>query len=255
MGLSNRTSALLARPFEGGGGPSHSTIELIWMTADAADYLPDAENHNKLNRVLGGLRALQGGRPAPLGSPAIPPDETKLRLVAADLSTRLMAFGLVDEDQLEAAFARDGLELTDGELRGSRPDDEPADRLAAHLTSIFGDRPELNVAKEHYRQASEAFDRGHWEAANSQFRSAFDATFDALAATLGCPPGKTGGAARKWLQEHGHLVEDEANLTKAFMGFASRNGSHAGLSGAAEAQLRRHFATALMVFAVAKLDE
>jgi len=37
------------------------------------------------------------------------------------------------------------------------------------------------------------------------------------------------------------------------MVFAGRAGSHAGLSGAADSQLRRHFATALIAFAVAKL--
>jgi hypothetical protein len=50
MGFSNRTMALLARPFEGGDGPSHTTIELIWTSADAFAYLP--EEGNKLNRVL-----------------------------------------------------------------------------------------------------------------------------------------------------------------------------------------------------------
>jgi hypothetical protein len=250
VALSNRTLALLAQPFEGGDGPSHSTIELIWTSADAIDYLP-AEG-NKLNRVLGGLRALQGGLPAgPLGAPLAPDDE-KLRLVAGDLASRLMASNVVDADALEAAFARDGFQLDD-DLTPVRPPDEPADRLAAHVLSLFGERPELDVARNHYEQANRAFDRGDWEAANAQFRSACDATYDVLAQRHGCHSSKTGGRARQWLQTNSFLEVDEAELIRTFMAFAGRAGSHAGLSGAADSQLRRHFATALIAFAIAKL--
>jgi len=51
----------------------------------------------------------------------------------------------------------------------------------------------------------------------------------------------------------GFLAKDEADLTKAFMAFVGRAGSPAGISGQVNAQLRRHFATALMSFAIAKL--
>jgi hypothetical protein len=68
-----------------------------------------------------------------------------------------------------------------------------------------------------------------------------------------CPKGKSGGAARKWLEDQGLLAKDEAELTKAFMAFAGRAGSHACISDQVDAQLRRHFATALMSFAIAQL--
>jgi predicted nucleotide-binding protein len=101
MSLSNRTIAALAQPFEGGGGPSHSTIQLIWTSAGAADYLGDG---NKLDRVLGGLRALRDGRrPAP-GQQALPPDHDKLRSVASGLATRLVASGVLDPDKIEEAL-------------------------------------------------------------------------------------------------------------------------------------------------------
>jgi len=251
MGLSNRTMALLARPFEGGDGPSHTTIELIWTSADAFAYLP--EEGNKLNRVLGGLRALQHGTGARGHLEALAPDEEKLRQVAGDLSARLMASQLVDAEALDAAFARDGFSLEHDRLATDRPPDEPADRLASHVSALFGERSELRVARNHYEQASRAFDRGDWEAANAQFRSACDAVYDELAHHHGCPPSRTGGRARQWLQGQGLLESDEADLLRTFMAFAGRAGSHAGLSGAADSQLRRHFATALIAFAVAKL--
>jgi hypothetical protein len=119
---------------------------------------------------------------------------------------------------------------------------------------LFGERSELDVARNHYAQANRAFDRGDWEAANAQFRSACDAVYDTLAQRHGCPPNKTGGKARQWLEINGFIELDEADLLRAFMAFAGRAGSHAGLSGAADSQLRRHLATALIAFGVAKLE-
>lgn len=101
MHISNRAIAELARPFDRGGGPSHATLELVWAAADAGDYLGEG---NKLERVLGGLRALRNGRPAQNGRPALPADEEKLQLVASDLAARLLAGGHVAPDALHQAL-------------------------------------------------------------------------------------------------------------------------------------------------------
>jgi len=250
MSLSSRTLALLAQPFEGGDGPSHAVIELIWESAGAYEYL---EEGNKLERVLGGLRSLQSGRRSTAGSQALPADQAKLQEVASDLASRLMAANLVDVNELHKALEQDGFAVFEGEVTTVRPADAPSDRLAAYVEKLFGARSEFQVAANHYAQATRAFDRRDWEAANAQFRSAFDATYDALANAKGCPTAKKGGTARKWLQNQGLLGEDEAQLLQAFAKFAGRDGSHAGLSAAADAQLRRHFSSALIAFAVAKL--
>lgn len=249
MKLSNRTIALLSQPFEGGGGPSHSVIELIWEGAGASGYLGEG---NKLERVLGGLRSLQSGRRPDAGQPGLSPDEDKLREVVADLATRLMTQEQVDVDELHRALTDDGFAVFEGDVSPVKPADQPADRLAQYVQDLFGSRADLKVAANHYAQATRAFDREDWEAANSQFRSSFDATFDALAQALGAPPTKKGGKARAWLQEKGILEKDAADLVRAFAVFAGRDGSHAGLSEAADAQLRRHFATALIAFGLAK---
>lgn len=224
-------------------------LDLIWTAADASDYLPSEALNNKLTRVLKGLKALQRGEAAK----GLPPDDDKLRMVAEAIAARLVEQGAVDSEVLNAAFARDGFQFDGRELTGARPPDEPADRLAAHVGGLFGERAEFDVGRNHYEQANRAFDRGDWEAANAQFRSACDAVYDVLAHSNGCPVNKAGGSARQWLQTQGLLEADEADLVRTFMAFAGRAGSHAGLSGAADAQLRRHFATALIAFAVAKL--
>lgn len=233
-------------------GPSHSTIDLIWSTADAFDYLP-SQDLNKVNRVLTGLRTLSnGGRAEPAG-PQLRPDQEKLRLVVGDLAARLLAASLVDPDELDAALTHDGFDLRGDVLAPSRPSSAPADRLTDYVLNLLGGRDEFAIATRHYQQANRAFDRGDWEAGNAQFRSTCDAVFDALAHHLGCPKAKRGGQARKWLQDQGQLEQDEADLIRAYMAFAGRAGSHAGVSEAADAQLRRHFAAALIVFAVTKL--
>lgn len=247
VSLSPRTLGLLSKPFDGGEGPSHDTIDLIFASAGADDVLP--ADGSKLNRVLAGLKKLQD-QASDLFHPRHSGAEKRLGQVVTELAVLLMEEPHVDADKLEAALAKDGYASESEEAK-----DAPADKLATFLLGLFGDREAFKVARRHYEVATRAFDRDDWEAANSQFRSACDAAFDALAHAKGCPNSKTGGAARKWLEEKGHLQRDEGELIKAFMAFAGKAGSHAGISDQAEAQLRRHIATALITFAVLKLDE
>jgi hypothetical protein len=244
VALSGKTISLLAKPFDNGNGPSHSSINLIWTEAGAEHFLP--EEGNKIQRVLGGLKRLADRA----GDPLNPQADSQLEQVVPGLATRLMASNHVDADELDAALAKDGFSTYQGKPVEK---DEPVDRLALFLKALFGDSATFKVARNHYEQATRAFQREDWEAANAQFRSACDATFDVLAHAHGCPKSKKGGNARKWLEEQDLLAKDEADLTRAFMAFAGRAGSHAGISDQVDAQLRRHFSTALMSFAIAKL--
>ena len=254
MALSNRTISLLADAFFAGAGPSHRTIATIWDLNGAGGYLRAEAEANKLDRVLYGLRWLRDGRPsADPWIPDLPADEGRLHTVAGELAAALVNDAAIDTARLADALRADGLVLNGDRLVQARPVDEPADEISAEVARMFGGGPELAVARNHYEQAQRAFDRGDWESANAQFRSAFDATYDVLAHANGCPENRTGGAARKWLQESGVIEEDEADLMKAFAKFAGRAGSHAGLSDAVDSGLRRHFAVALIAFGVAKI--
>jgi hypothetical protein len=173
--------------------------------------------------------------------------------VAGELAAALVDAEAIDAARLADALRADGLVLDGERLVEARPVDEPADEVSDEVARMFGGHPDLAVARNHYEQAQRAFNRGDWESANAQFRSSFDATYDVLARANGCPEGRTGGAARKWLQENGVIEADEADLMKAFATFAGRAGSHAGLSDAVDSGLRRHFATALIAFGVAKI--
>jgi hypothetical protein len=244
---------MLADAFFGGAGPSHARIDAIWDLNGARAYLvPEAEG-NKQQRVLYSLRRLRDGLARGGWDPDLAPDEGRLHSVAGELAAALVDGQYIDAAQLEDALARDGLVLQGDQLVEERPRDEPADDAAARTLRIFGDPADLAVARNHFEQAERAFDNGDWEAANAQYRSAVDATYDALARGHGCPEELTGGRARMWLQEQGIIEEDEAELMRSFATFAGRGGSHAGLSDATDSQLRRHFASALIGFGVAKL--
>jgi len=113
--LRGRTLARLTQPFEGGGGPSHSSIDRLWMSEDAAEYLP-AEG-NKADRVMSGLKALRDGRRQAPGQPELPPDHAKLQRVATELAETLVAQGLVDEADVAEALAESASNVHDAMVR------------------------------------------------------------------------------------------------------------------------------------------
>ncbi len=239
MQLSPATMSMLAGPFENGNGPSHDVIETIWTGAGAIELLP--EDGSKSSRVLRGLDALQRSDS----------DEARLRKVVFVLSARLQTQGELDMNEFQRSLEKDGLSLsqTGLESTGDRPDV----RLEQHVEELFGSKDRFEVARRHYRLGNQAWRRHEWESANAQYRSACDAVFNELALSKGCPSGRKGGQARQWLEGEGLLSKKEAALVKAFMDYAGENGSHAGVSDAAECQLRRHFATAIITFALTKL--
>ncbi|PSW29055.1 hypothetical protein C9J19_08465 [Photobacterium phosphoreum] len=85
----------------------------------------------------------------------------------------------------------------------------------------------------HFSHAHSAFERSEWESANAQIRTALESLFDNVA-KLTLDSNKTGGAARKQLQDNGLLRPREAKLVMEFMSVAGGAGSHAGVSNADE---------------------
>ena len=95
-------TGLLSRPFEGGGGPSHSTIDLVFELAGAGEYVPS--EGNKLARVIAGLRALRDGREATGDSRGLPADPALFRAVVDELGARLVEDKLIPRRELEKAL-------------------------------------------------------------------------------------------------------------------------------------------------------
>jgi hypothetical protein len=251
MSVSDQTIGLIAKEFFDGGGFSGSRIDNVWIVAGVGKYLPTGPS-NKLTKVQTGLTNLRDG--CTQDGKDLGPQKEKLRTVIKEIATEL-EIDLDGNSRLAKALTKDGFASDgSGEVIGAKKD-TPATRLAEYLDELFQGDERFDVARNHYMQANAAFDNRHWESANAQFRSAFEATFNVLAHANGCPPNKNGGVARKWLQGNDLLDKGEADLIQSFGSFASDAGSHAGLSDQGECQLRRHFVTALMVYGIKKLSE
>jgi hypothetical protein len=138
--LSSRTIAKLSAPFEGGSGPSHSSITRIWLSEDAAAYLPD--EGNKAERVRSGLRALRDGAQHTAGEP-LPPDLEKLARIAEELAVTLVSGKLVtEEDVVEALDA------------GRAPSTTYEDRAAVRPTASAGSSTIPSTQRPSYPAAS-----------------------------------------------------------------------------------------------------
>ncbi|MFY9488749.1 MAG: hypothetical protein WAP35_08665 [Solirubrobacterales bacterium] len=258
--ISDTTIRLLSEPFRGGAGPSRAELELIWRTAESAAYFPDEfdqytdERYNKLESVSYGLKWLRDGfQDGPCDEDIHPPQQDKLVRVLREL-TSVLKVDLDDGSHLSRSLKADGFVNDEFGFLVPKSDATPAGKLSDYVRDILDADPKFAVAAEHYRQAQAAHERGDWAAANSQYRSTFDAALDALAHGLGCPKSKTGGDARQWLTNNDHLDKYESNLFKSFAAFAGEKGSHAGISTPAECQVRRHMVAALLTYAVKRFD-
>jgi hypothetical protein len=146
MTLSGRTVARLTEPFEGGSGPTHSSIERIWTAEEASDYLP--EEGNKAERVMSGLRALRDGRRSAAGRVELPPNPEKLKRVASGLAELLLASRLVKEEDVAEALGasgppagRTGASWGSARAFGTRCRSECAATACSYRTDFRGTRP------------------------------------------------------------------------------------------------------------------
>jgi hypothetical protein len=116
------------------------------------------------------------------------------------------------------------------------------------------ERQGFDAARNHFEQAESALARREWEAANAQTRSALEALFNGVA-QLRLGTNKTGGSARKQLEERGILQPREASLVKSFMEVAGGSGSHAGTSNEDEAKGRFLVAAGIILIALALVPD
>jgi hypothetical protein len=87
----------------------------------------------------------------------------------------------------------------------------------------------MTETKRHFTSVLDAIKNESWEAANSQMRSFIESLFNFLAKTL-LDTDKTGGDARKKLEEKGYIKQRYAEYLKSFTSWVGEDGSHAGTS-------------------------
>jgi hypothetical protein len=109
-----------------------------------------------------------------------------------------------------------------------------------------------DAAANHLDQAKSALDRGEWESASAQVRSAVEAVFDRVA-ELRLSSSKRGGEARAALERSSVLSPDQARTIQSFMNYCGKGGSHAGLSLASDAKARYQIGLGLVILAIGVL--
>jgi hypothetical protein len=136
-----------------------------------------------------------------------------------------------------------------------RPTDAGPVPLSTEISALEAElrSRSYNQALNHYQQATEAFDRHHYEAANSQLRTALEDLVTRLAEDHAGyqRPAKanTGTDAIRHLIQHGHIPErDGGNMLSGLWQMIQTNGPHPGQTDADEARWRMQMVTATARF-------
>jgi hypothetical protein len=154
---------------------------------------------------------------------------------------------------LLAALNLDGFDFRNGRLVAATP--APA-MLAPEMSALESDLAAMGMvtASEHYRQATDNFTDGNWEASNGQTRSFLE---DFLITACERESGRAfrdPNGALQHLRDTTFLDAEEWNILRSLWSGVQNNGPHRGLSSDQEALFRVHMATAVARYLVHKLQ-
>jgi hypothetical protein len=169
---------------------------------------------------------------------------------APSLLRRLKSAGDVGDtthDQFRSALNLEGYDVVEGDLVAYPSGAMDVSPQRGKLETML-EQKGLETARGHWDQVTDNVARGNWASANSQMRSFLEGVFDHVAAARweGTDAAPTGGAARRFLQDEGHMSEEHGELVKALFKLLHTEGSHPGLSEEADCHTR-----VLMVMGVA----
>jgi hypothetical protein len=103
-------------------------------------------------------------------------------------------------------------------------------RLDAEPVRTMMDDLGLVEAGAHLAEAQSGRLQGSFSGSNSQVRSSLESMFNEYAKRMLVDCHATGGAARKKLQNAGHMSEEEGKWVQGVMAFCGNRGSHAGVA-------------------------
>jgi hypothetical protein len=160
------------------------------------------------------------------------------------------------------ALELDGFTIADGSLRRTLPSDVGLVTAEDEITHLL-EKHSFVTAAGHLKQALNAHVRGHWAAANSQIRSFFDGTVDAIAEKLDPASAAlaTGQPRREKLAALGFLSVSLNEWDSAGKGFINGltkrlhpHGAHPGLSDEEDSTFRLHTVLLTARFLLARFD-
>lgn len=241
MRFSRKTLANLARVMEIG----HTELNTLFFEHGIEDAQVTGSQRDK---ALAFLKAVEARK--------VPSEADEIVL---EVTERLLSLRSEYVRQHDAAIQRllaslnlDGLDYRDGHLVPTTP--EPA-ALGPQITALEIDlaKVELTTAGEHYRQASDNFVDGNWEACNGQLRSFLEDLLIVACERLSGGVFKDPSSALQHLRNCGYLDLDEWNMLRSFWSGIQDNGPHRGLSHDQESLFRLHVSTAVAHFILHKL--
>lgn len=203
---------------------------------------------NRLDKALAFVKAVEAR------ATYEPLDNTLVEVLERYLALRGEHALNQDQDlkMLRAALNIDGLDIRDARLVPTTP---PPAALGPQISALEQDLTFLgfSTASEHYRQATENFTDGNWEASNGQLRSFLEDLFIVACERLCKKSGADPVAALQHMKSTRSLDDAEFNTFKSFWLSIQDKGPHRGLSDDQESLFRLHVATAIARYFVFKI--
>lgn len=165
--------------------------------------------------------------------------------------------------QLIRSLKADGFDVVGGQLV---PIDEQIIDIPQEISILETRLQVLNMpdVQRNLDQAHQNYVDGNLEACNAMLRTALEATLknaaEKLAGGLQNIPmnnpkhGHMPADIRRYLENSGFFENDESELVRYYYGYASRDGSHPGMSSTSESRLRRLMTIALIQYTLEKLE-
>ena len=150
---------------------------------------------------------------------------------------------------LRATLNLDGFEFRDERLVPTTP--APA-ALAPQISALESDLG-MSTASNHYRQATDNYTDGNWEACNGQIRSFLEDLFITACERVCSKAFRDPNAALQHMRDKGVIDNEEYNILRSVWNGFQDNGPHRGLSFDQEALFRLHLATAIGRYLAHKL--
>lgn len=150
---------------------------------------------------------------------------------------------------------------------GIAPLAEPFAEPAVEENTLIGKlrQHNMNEVITLLEQSYDNYVQGHWEASNAMTRSALESLIKVISEKIalnrcetiqqGTPRfGYQPADFRNYLKATNFVDGDEFELLRTFYGYASSDGSHAGLSDQTDARLRRFVAVGICLFYLEKFE-
>jgi len=226
---------------------SHSEFDLLFVEHGVEQFNTGGNLQVRALRLLTGIREKYGVEKA---------DQIFVELIEQFLN-RFQPQRLENSDSIQRLLA--ALQADEFEYQGDRlvPTTPGPVSLAPQISALEMalDHRGFQTALTHFRQATDNFSDGNWEACNGQIRSYLEDLFLRLCEAQTGKYFRDPSGALQHLRDVEKLDPQEWNISRSLWNAIQTNGPHSGLSYQEEARFRLHQSTALGRYLMDKFFE